>query len=274
MSEELGQEPSEQVTPQEPAQQREYTAVEQKAMEMGWRPREEFDGEDENFVDAKEFVGRKPLFEKIDAATKAAKAAQKQTAAFAEHYAKVRETEYRRALNDIKAQKKQAMIDGDHDTFFALEEKQETMEEEKEQFAQEQQQLKVQDQPQVHPELAAWQARNPWYSTQPHMQKFADDVGARLQGAVRAGTMTPSQVLKEVENAVKEEFPQRFRNANKDKPSAVEGSGRKGSSASAAPNESSLSDQERQIMNTLVRGGHITKEKYLADLKAIKKEKS
>ena len=44
----------------------ELSPIEQKALEMGWRPKEEFEGEEADFIDATEFVRRKPLFEKID----------------------------------------------------------------------------------------------------------------------------------------------------------------------------------------------------------------
>mgnify|MGYP000971805459 FL=1 len=37
-----------------------YTDLEVKAMNMGWRPMEEFDGPEEEFIDAKEFVRRAP----------------------------------------------------------------------------------------------------------------------------------------------------------------------------------------------------------------------
>ena len=44
----------------------ELSAVEQKAIEMGWKPKDNFDGEETDFIDAAEFVRRKPLFDKID----------------------------------------------------------------------------------------------------------------------------------------------------------------------------------------------------------------
>jgi hypothetical protein len=246
--------------------------VEQKAMDMGWRPREEFAGEDEDFVDAKEFVGRKPLFDKIESVSREAKATRKALEALQTHYTKVKETEFNRALKELKATRSQALVDGDVDRFNAIEEELEQIAEDKEKFSKEQQRIQPEDQ-QVHPEFAQWIARNPWYESQPHMHAFAEQVGARFQGSVRAGTMTPQQVLKEIEKAVREEFPNRFRNANKDKPGAVEGASRKGGASSSSVSDAGLTDQERTIMNTLVRGGHITKEKYLADLRQIKEQK-
>jgi hypothetical protein len=83
--------------------------------------------------------------------------------------------------------------------------------------------------------------------------------------------MTPAQVLKEIETAVRNEFPTRFRNPNKDKPGTVEGSVR--TTTKSSEKEIQLSDEERHVMNTLVRGGHLTKEQYIADLKRAKEQK-
>jgi cytochrome c556 len=57
-----GTEPTE--APVEQAPQR--SDIETRALEMGWRPKEEFEGSEDDFIDAKEFVRRKPLFEKIE----------------------------------------------------------------------------------------------------------------------------------------------------------------------------------------------------------------
>lgn len=244
----------------------ELSPIEQKALEMGWRPKDEFEGEEVDFIDAKEFVSRQPLFDKIAATNKQLKAARDALEAFKGHYTKVKQTEYERALKDLKVVQKQALADGDVDKFYAIEEQREAIEEEKDSFVQEQQNIQV-DAPQVHPELQQWMSQNPWYESQPHMRVFADDISAKYRGSVMAKTMTPAEVLKEIERAVRNEFPNKFRNPNKDKPSPVEGSSAKGSRPGKEPD---LSEQERNIMNTLVRGGHITREKYLADLKAAK----
>ncbi len=273
MTEEIkteGQEPIPEVKVETPP---EYSDIEKKAMEMGWRPREEFFGDEEDFVDAKEFVGRKPLFDKIDSVTRESKATRKALEAMTAHYTKVKEVEFQRALKELKATRNQALVEGDVDKFNAIEEDIENINEAKEQFNKEQETLKVvEERDTVHPDFAQWKARNPWYESQPHMHAFAEQVGSRFASSVRAGTMTPQQVLKEIEKAVREEFPNRFRNPNKDKPGSVEGTSRKGNNQGASA-EPELTDQERTIMNTLVRGGHITKEKYLADLKQIKEQK-
>jgi len=58
---------------------------------------------------------------------------------------------------------------------------------------------------------------------------------------------------------------------NKDKPSTVDtgnGTTRSASASKKASSDSTadLTEDEIRVMNTLVKGGHITKEKYLKDI--------
>lgn len=261
MTEENKQELQE--TPETPAPQ--VDPIEQRALEMGWRPKEEFEGDEVDFIDAKEFVRRKPLFEKIEHQSRELKAVRRALDAFKEHYTTVQKTEYEKALRDVKAAQKQALTDGDLDKYHALGEAKDQVEEEARQALQAAEKIQVEEQPQTNPVFAQWVNRNPWYASQQHMRVFADEVGLRL---AQSG-LSPEEVLKKVEIEVRKEFPTKFRNPNKDGAPSVEGKVQtKGAKGSAESVE--LTEQERQIMNTLVRGGHITKEKYLADLKAAK----
>jgi hypothetical protein len=240
--------------------------IEQKALAMGWRPKDSFEGDEEDFIDAKEFVRRKPLFEKIDHQGKQLKEVTKALGALKEHYGKVQETEYNRALRDLKHQMKQANRDGDYERADVIEDQITRVETEAAVLRQERESIQVADAPQVDPRFQAWVDKNPWYTSSRHMQVYADEVGVRL---ARQG-LDSHEVLKEVEKAVRKEFPTKFVNPNKANAPAVEGTGVKGGSNKASGESFDLTDQERNIMNTLVRSGTITKEKYIADLKAVK----
>ena len=89
-------------------------AVESKAKDMGWRPLEDFDGNPDEFIDAGEFVRRKPLFDKIETTTKQLKNVSKSLDYLKEHYQKVKETEYNRAIADLNAQRKTAKKEGNN----------------------------------------------------------------------------------------------------------------------------------------------------------------
>jgi hypothetical protein len=241
-----------------------YTEVEQRAMDMGWVPKDKYSGDPERWKSAEVFVALDEPIRKIEQQSSELKSMRKALEALREHYGKVQETEYKRALESLKASKREAMENGDFAKVNELDDK-------IDEFREEAKSIKntipaVEDAPQVAPEFAAWVRKNEWYQSQKHMAAYADEVGARLV----AQGVSKYEVLKRVEEEVRKEFPNKFRNPNKDTAAdLVNGSNKQGSSGKGKP-ELELSETERTIMNTLVRGGHITKEKYIADLRRAK----
>lgn len=247
-------------------EEKKYSPVEEKALAMGWRPLEEFNGDEADFIDAKEFVNRKPLFEKIEHQSKEVKNLRRALDAFKEHNSKIEETAYKKALADLKATQKKALVDGDVDKFYELDEEIEATKQEAAELRQSRAAIDVSEPAPAHPEFAAWSHRNPWYEAQPHMRTYADNVGRTLAGQ----GLSPSEVLKKVEEAVHKEFPQKFRNPNKDSALSEVESGTRGSGTRTRESHIEMTDQERTIMNTLVKGGHLTKEQYIKQLKEAK----
>lgn len=258
MSEELNQEQLEQ--PSEPK----HSEVELRAMEMGWRPKEEYNGDEENFIDAKEFVRRKPLFDKIEHQGKQIKAVTKALEALKTHYTRVEEAAVQKAISQMKAQRKEALANGDGDSFELIDDEIKKAESSLAQI-EKAREIPLVEEEVVNPEWNAWQSRNSWYNTAPHMKVFADQVGATL--AQRG--MAPAEVLKEVEKAVRKEFPQKFTNPNKASAPDVDSGGGKPKTVNKA-DDGFMNEQEKKVMNDLVRTGVLTKEKYISDLKAIK----
>jgi len=237
--------------------------MEQKALEMGWRPKDQFTGSEDEFIDAKEFVRRQPLFDKISHQSRELKEVKASVEALKAHYTAVREVEYKRALAALKEQRKAALSDGDGERFEAIDDEIKNVEKQVDSFTK----IPEPEQASPHPQFTQWVTENPWYNTTKYMKEYADEVGARLH----ASGKSPAEVLVEVAKAVKKEFPHKFSNPNKTLAPNVE-NGASGKTSKAADVE--LTEQERNIMNTLVRSGAMTKEKYLADLKAIKSNKS
>jgi hypothetical protein len=243
-----------------PGEAKPLSRIQEEALQQGWVPKEEFQGEEDAFIDAAEFVRRGELFRKIESQSKEMKELRKALNSLAGHNAKIREVEYKRAMDDLKAQKKTALSEGDADRVVELDDQIDLVKEQ--QRIQQTQQIQ-QVSTEVHPELANWVSKNSWYETNPEMRKFADRLGAVL-----AADMSPTDVLKEVEKEVKERFKDKFRNPNRDKASAVEGV--KTRPQTSRDSEPELSDVEKTVMKTLVDGGHITREEYLKQLKAVK----
>lgn len=234
----------------------------EKAMEMGWRPKEEWDGPEEDFIDAKEFVRRQPLFEKIEHQHKAIKELQKAFDAFKIHHTRVKEAEYQRALKSLKEARKEALREGETERALAYEEKIEDIEQQKAEFEQDASQVPTPQEPTAHPEFVAWKTRNRWYERDEDMRDFADTYGITL---AKKGK-TPSEVLELVEKQVRKTFPEKFTNPNRDKPSAVEAPTRSGTTNDGF----TMTDDERSIMKKIVRAGGITEAEYIKELRRVK----
>lgn len=238
-----------------------YTEIELKAMEMGWRPKEDFAGPEDDFIDAKEFVRRKPLFDKIEQMNRNQRQLQQTVSALKEHYTKVEQAAYDRAVRELKAKQVAAVKDGDLERYHEIQEEIENVREE-----QASKEVKIPDPVQEIPELVAWKAKNTWYQNDPGMTHFADEYGISL---ARQG-VAPNDVLKAVEKKVRETFVHKFKNPNRERPGAVEGSSNV--AKSKAKESYPLTSDERRIMNDLVKREVLTEEQYIRDLRKIKGE--
>jgi hypothetical protein len=235
---------------------------EAKAIEMGWRPKEEWDGPEEEFIDAKEFVRRQPLFEKIESQSKAIKQLAQAFDALKTHHTKVKETEYQRALTSLKAAKREALRDGETDRALAYEEKIDEVEQQKAEFDAEAQKVQVPQEPQAHPDFVAWKQKNNWYSKDSELREFADSYGTTL---ARKG-LAPGEVLDAVAKQVRKAFPEKFTNPNRERAGSVEPPTRTGASQTGF----SLSEDERTIMKKIVRTGVMTEADYIKDIKRMR----
>lgn len=252
MSEELKQE----------SQEVQLSPIEQRALDQGWRPKEEWSGEEEDFIDAKEFLRRGELFSKIDSQKRELNELKQAIKALQTHHEKVKETEYKRAIADLKAAKKDALELGDAAAVVQIDDQIDDLREA--QLKEEKQQVKA---PATPPEFNEFKSRNKWYDNDRDLTEYADFVGTRY-AASNPGTPL-EDVFKHVEDQVKRQFPEKFQNQNRQRPNPVEGS-TQGAGRKAGFTEADLTDDERTVMRTLVRGGHMTKEQYLKEVKAIR----
>jgi hypothetical protein len=248
-------------TPEQTPEQREYTPMEIKAIEQGWIPKEDFDGDDSEFIDAPEFVRRGELFRKIETQSKEVKQLRNALEAFKQHHSKVKENEYERALKSLQDARKQAFVDGEHERAFALEEKIDEIKQEKAEVVRNAKEPVVEDNAYT-PEFVNWVSRNSWYENNRVMRKAADALGLELHQAGHA----PSEVLKMVETEIRKEWAHKFENQATKRTMAVEPSTR----STAKGDSFKLTADEEEIMRQIVRSGVMTKEQYLEDLKKIR----
>jgi hypothetical protein len=254
-----------QVEGQEPVVKQEEVKVDpyvQKATEMGWRPQEEWEGDPEDFIDAKEYVRRKPLFEKIEHQSKKIKQVEQALEAFKIHHSKVKETEYNRALKQLTDAKRQALRDGETDQALLLEDKIDEIREQKAEFDQSVQQAQPTER--LNPAFVEWKENNSWYQKDRAMTAFADKLGVEL---AQEG-YSPDEVLRRVSREVKDEFKHKFTNPKRDGPSAVEGGSRK-SLKTSSDDTADMPEEDVRMMNKIVRSGIMTKEQYIKEYKGL-----
>jgi len=238
----------------------EVNEIEVRAREQGWVPKEEWTGEGK-WRDAESFLDRGELFQKIDTQRRKLRELEENQKAFGSHLKTVREAEFNRAMKTLLAEKKAALVEGDADAVILADEKLAAVRAEATKAEFQHATQPVSQEP--HPEFVAWTNRNPWFNNSAPMRAYAEAIGAELQAK---GISDPREVLKEVESQVRKEFPQKFSNPNREKPSAIEGSSNKGANTKESY---TLTDDERNVMNRLVKSGVMTKEQYIADIKAV-----
>ena len=268
MSEENLSQEGEVVENTETQTETQLSPVEQKALDMGWRPKEEWEGDEAEFISAETFVARKPLFDRIEHQNKRIKELDRALSALQEHHLKVKEVAYKDALETLKQEKRDALVEGDADKVIELDDK---IAELRSQKDIEVRQVAAPSQV-VNEDFALWVKDNSWYmdNSKKELREFADTAG--LLVAQKNPGYSASQILKEVEKQVKKVFKEHFTNDRKNQPSAVDGPSSRSSQKSSKNVEDSLTEDERRVMQRFIRTGVMTKEEYLRDLKTIKEK--
>ncbi|OHD28154.1 MAG: hypothetical protein A2Y38_15595 [Spirochaetes bacterium GWB1_59_5] len=225
-----------------------------KAAAAGWRPLEEFDGDPEHWVDAKEFVKRAPLYEKNHKLKRELTEMKATIHELKGHIGKVSEAAYNKAVKDLQAQRDEAIDIGDRDQVKELDK-----------AIKEAETLKP-SQPDVHPAIAAWEKVNKeWFYADPEITDFGM---SRAQAHLRKHPEDFEGAMEVMEAACKREFPGKCgdekKSERKPAPPAVEGGSSPG--AKRTFGESDLTDEQRKVMSRFVRQGVMSKEEYIKDL--------
>ena len=244
-------------------QQVEYSDVEKQALEKGWKPKEEYQGDPGKWRSAEVFVALEEPLKRIEHQSKELKAVRAALEAFKEHHTKVKETEYDRALKSLQDARRTAMREGDTEQALLLEDKVEEIKAEKAQVVAEGKKPIPEVQESIHPEFKEWLNHNGWYETSKAMRAVADKLGLEYQ----AEGLSPREVLKRVEADIRKEFPHKFENGNKNRAMGVEPPSRGGRTGK---DDFALDDTEREIMRKIVRSGAMTEKEYIAELKRVK----
>lgn len=188
----------------------------QKALDTGWTPKEEWEGDPEDWVDYREFNHRGELMDRIRAQSSQLKTFEKKLTnsektlqELAEHHRKVREIEYKNALQDLKDMKKEAFESGDYDRVVDIDEKMDELKEMSKKDSQ-QSQSTEQNQHQTPQVVEEWISENPWYVEDRVLRGAAD---ALADGFVQDNPELQNDIpalLVKVKKELEKEFPNKF----------------------------------------------------------------
>ncbi|OHE79022.1 MAG: hypothetical protein A3F67_10955 [Verrucomicrobia bacterium RIFCSPHIGHO2_12_FULL_41_10] len=245
-------------------------AIEHEARTLGWKPQEEFEGPEGKWINAHEFVSRQPLFEKIDSLKgevwKIKQEHQQEFTKIKGHFDQMREVEYNRALNYLKAQKKEALENSDTSLVVELDDQIDNLKDSR--AAEKVSQVPVQKGP--DPDFVQWAEKNTWYAQEKDLR---DDADAFAMAYVSSHPNAPvGDVLKHVDVKMKKLYPEKFDSPARVRQASVESGSSSGASVKTKGklSENDLDETEREVMKTLVSRKILTKEKYLDDLAVAK----
>lgn len=241
----------------------EVPQVEVKAREMGWKPKEEFEGDTAKWVEADEFVRNAPFFETIHKQNRTIKKLEKMVSTMAQHTEEVKKASYDQAIKDLKAQKKVAASENDVARVVEIEEKIEAV----------QSQAKVASSPKddAVEVFETWKEKNDWFDSDEDMTNYANGVGSRIER--EHPDWTPVAVLAEVEKKTKKAFESKFKNPNREAAGKVASSSSTEKSSgkkSKLPTYNDLPKEAQEMYRVLVKTksnpyGGLTSEQYLRD---------
>lgn len=257
----------------------EHTEVELQAMDKGWTDQTGWEGESELWVDAGEFIRRGELMDRISDQSRQLRTSQEEISALKEgitvltsHNKTIAEQEYKKALTDLKAQKANAMDEGDNRKVVEIDERLDELKEARKELDSEPQKNEptTQKNQQIDNRILEWQEDNTWYTSDVAMQGAAD---AHAMDYVRRNPHLEGNVdavLGYVTTKMKEEFPERTGGTRR-RPAGTVDSGSTGATKgrSTKAKAASLTGQQRKIAEKFVTSGVMTMDEYVAKLSEV-----
>ncbi len=242
-----------------------------EARRFGWKPLEEFDGNQEDWRDAGEFLKRgreingylrkdlEKLNSELSKRDKEIESLKETMQEFKRFSIEAEDRAYKKALEELKHQKREAIKDADGDRVVEIEEEIERLHQEQAKPAKT---APKQQEPQENPDFVAWHSQNPWYSTDVKLSRYAEAEYVNIRD--ENPSLSPKEILEAMTKNIKEMFPDKFGNSNRTRPSTVEGSsstGRPNTSGKKSYND--LPEEAKKACDKFVKQGLLTQEQYV-----------
>lgn len=256
-------------TPETEVETPELSPTEQKALEQGWVPKDQWKGDPDEWRPAREFVERGELYKSIHELKKKDKQREAAVQALQKHHEHVFTKAYEQAMRDLKQEKRVAMREQDFEKLQEVEDKIEALQANTQQEARQLQvvQAATQQEP-VIPAFQAFIEKNSWYVTDDSMKLEADIIGGHYmnKGGTKEG------LFAHVEAEMAKRHPDRFGRApaRKAAPNAVAGVDRSNkSSPKGSITMNDVPEADRPVIRQMAAASGMSEGDYIKELKKI-----
>lgn len=260
--------------------EQEVTADEDQALQGGWRPKSEWDGDPEDWVSAKEFNARGQLMNRISEESKQRKKYEKELQqvkkalkVMGEHNKKMAEAERAKLIKELREERLNALDDDDHREAASIEDKIKDVEQmdidapdvdfedDADTTENDQDESTNQDRQYTQEEittLQGWINKNNWFLTNDAMRDVADGLSRRYVSGKNDDDFDVNEMLAYVEQGVKKTFPAKFarkKAGNAVTPDTGRGRSKKKRSSSSKFKPSDMSGAQASVARTFVKIG-------------------
>lgn len=237
-------------------------------MQLGWTPKDQWHGNPSDWRPADVWLDRGEMLRNITQLKDKLATTERQVAEAFKKGVQLTETKFKEELAALRAARREAFQEGDLERVDKIEDRIEVLKEQKK--LETNKQVPAQNTP---PEFPIFLQRNPWYQTNKRLRYMADAIGREYAEA------HPNANIADLYFFVEQEMQSSLGTTQKKSPPAPDGGRQTPGRNPGASNggsftgiEAQMSDEDRGIMNTLVKTGVFkNKEEYLKEYqKAIK----
>ena len=256
--------------------EKKFTPTQEKAFSKGWRPEKDWDGESDEWVDAREFNFRGELMARISEQSSILNNFKNQIAErdttikdMSAHHKNVAEIEYKKALKMLQDAKVEALDEGESETVVKLDDEIDDLKQKARRSKVPNTKKPIKDT--TPPEVIDWlqKTQNKWYVNDPFLKSVADGIA---KGIIQANPNTaPTRLLEQMDKKIREELPHRFdgnpsvNQHDTDDTTPSRKSGQKGKKLGMRD----LDEVQKDVAKRYIKLGVMTLDEYIDDLKTI-----
>lgn len=252
-----------------------------EAESQGWVPKDKYRGNETDWVDAETFVkrGREilPILRKnnenLIKELNHTKEQLKEFRQTAEEFKKFQKEnyehkaqEYEKQITELKVARAQAITDGDGQKVNALDDAIDEAKEgvkEAKASAKEDAKTVVEQPSSIDPVLQVWLDKHEWFGKDKKLTQMTNALGEVLR--IDNPNLQGEKFLEALDEALLEEFPERFGKKKKAPAGQVESGSGKGRVSSSGKSYDNLPDDAKKACDRYVKQKLLTKEQYLAE---------